>query len=87
MEKQEARPQLGLALKQLRKERGLSQRGLADLAGSAQTHISQIELGLKSPTADWLYRVAEALGIKASTLVCRAEHLAQANHAHLPEAA
>ena len=66
---------LGRAISGLRTERGLSQEVLSGLAGISRSHLAAIESGLKMPRADTLWRIADALEIRASDLVRRAEAL------------
>jgi DNA-binding XRE family transcriptional regulator len=53
--------QLINTLIQQRRERGLTQQQLADLAGIDQADVSKIERGRKSPTIDTYARLASAL--------------------------
>lgn len=57
---------LGSRLRGLRKERGLSQRELADLAGLSPNAISLIERDQISPSVATLQRLAGALSIRMS---------------------
>jgi len=57
---------LGVRLRGLRKERGLSQRELAELAGLSPNAISLIERDEISPSVATLQRLAGALGVKMS---------------------
>jgi DNA-binding XRE family transcriptional regulator len=51
-------------LRDERKRRGLSQRGLADLAGSRRNQVSEWETGKVAPTLDSVRRLAAALGAR-----------------------
>jgi transcriptional regulator with XRE-family HTH domain len=62
------RAAFGSRLRQLRTARGLSQDGLAGLAGVDRSHYSQIEMGKHSPSVDWVYDVAAALEVHVSEL-------------------
>jgi len=63
-------------LKQIREERGLSQRALAHLAGVSNTDISDIERGERKGFAPGLLRkIAGALNVRASTLLVAAGYL------------
>jgi transcriptional regulator with XRE-family HTH domain len=53
---------LGRAIKELRKQKGLSQRKLASLAKMNHVYIYKIEKGETSPTLRTLQRIADALG-------------------------
>lgn len=52
---------------------GLSQEGLADLAGMHRTYVSEIERGLRNPSYRNLVKLAAALDVPLSELVARAE--------------
>jgi transcriptional regulator with XRE-family HTH domain len=57
---------LSARLRQLRKERGLSQRDLADLANISSNAISLIERDETSPSVATLQNLASALNVKMS---------------------
>lgn len=59
----------GLALRQARTAKGISQEELADLAGLHRTYIGSVERGERNPTLVSLYRIAEALDIPAAALL------------------
>jgi transcriptional regulator with XRE-family HTH domain len=59
----------GLILRQVRQDKGLTQERLGELAGLHRTYISLLERGLRTPTLDVLFRLAESLGVSASDLV------------------
>ena len=63
----------GDELKKARLEKGLSQEQLAFEAELDRTYISHLENNHKSPTLDVVFRIADALGIKASVLIARVE--------------
>ncbi len=48
----------------LRSEASVTQKGLANLAGTSQPTIAQYESGAKSPTIATLERLAESLGLE-----------------------
>lgn len=56
-------------LGQLRKERGLTQQGLADLAGVHLTQIQRYEAGSAQPTLDVMKKLAVALTASADWLL------------------
>lgn len=60
---------LGLNVRRIRKERGLSQEVLADEVGLAVTYVGQIERGSRNPTLDVVERLAKALGVKPLDLL------------------
>ena len=66
---------LGLAVRELRTSKGLSQEELADRSGLHPTYISGIERGLRNPTWRSIGRVCEALEVKLSELAALAESL------------
>ena len=72
---------LGSRLRGLRKERTLSQRQLAELAGLSPNAISLIERDEISPSVATLQRLAGALGVKMSYFF-ETETLAQILHVH-----
>ncbi len=72
MEPQEA---LGQAIRELRGQRGLTQRQLADAADVNETWISHIEAGRTNPAWGTVVRIAAALGVSVSALALRAESL------------
>ncbi|GHV68293.1 hypothetical protein AGMMS49928_07410 [Spirochaetia bacterium] len=55
-------------LKEYRKLRKISQLQLAEECESAQTYISELEMGKKSPSLLMVERIASALGIEAVNL-------------------
>jgi transcriptional regulator with XRE-family HTH domain len=63
---------LGSFLKEQRHGAKLSLRQLADLAGVSNPYLSQIERGLKKPSADILQSLAKGLRISAESLYVRA---------------
>ncbi|MFJ3442957.1 helix-turn-helix domain-containing protein [Streptomyces sp. NPDC086081] len=63
---------LGDYLREQRRNAQLSLRQLADAAGVSNPYLSQIERGLRKPSADVLQQVAKALRISAETLYVRA---------------
>ena len=59
----------------IREQRGVAQyslRQLADAAGVSNPYLSQIERGLRRPSAEILQQIAKALRISAETLYVRA---------------
>ncbi|GAA1611811.1 MULTISPECIES: helix-turn-helix domain-containing protein [Kribbella] len=63
---------LGEYLAEQRRHAQLSLRQLSDLAGVSNPYLSQIERGLRKPSADVLQQLAKALRISAETLYVRA---------------
>ncbi|MGZ9841228.1 helix-turn-helix domain-containing protein [Tsukamurella ocularis] len=58
-----------------RVQAGLSQEGLAAVAGLDRTYVSSLERGRRNPTLATQRRIADALGIRLSSLVRDAEEL------------
>lgn len=65
-------------LRQARKERGLSQQGLAERAGISASFIARIEQGRGYPSVTNVFTLAGALGVEPSRLLDRRERLEQA---------
>ncbi|GAB2974705.1 helix-turn-helix domain-containing protein [Nocardioides montaniterrae] len=63
---------LGDYLKDQRTSSRLSLRQLADMAGVSNPYLSQIERGLRKPSAEVLNQIAKALRISAEQLYIRA---------------
>jgi transcriptional regulator with XRE-family HTH domain len=63
---------VGEYLAEQRRTAQLSLRQLSDLAGVSNPYLSQIERGLRKPSADVLQQLAKALRISAETLYIRA---------------
>ena len=66
------RPDLGAFIRQQREIAKQSIRDLAKRAGVSNPYLSQIERGLRKPSADILQQIARALEISAETLYERA---------------
>lgn len=64
---------LGRALRRLRLAAGLSQEKLGLEADVQRNFVSLIETGQNKPTITTVFKLAGALGIKASDLVVEAE--------------
>lgn len=69
MNTDERRKRLGERIKALREQQGLSQRKLALMIGSNQTHIWQIENGTVNVGLDILCRPADALEVNVRDLI------------------
>jgi transcriptional regulator with XRE-family HTH domain len=63
---------LGEFIREQRKVGHLSLRKLSDLAGISNPYLSQIERGLRKPSAEILQQIARALEISSETLYIRA---------------
>jgi len=66
------RRELGGFIRERRSESRLSLRRLSALAGVSNPYLSQIERGLRKPSAEILQRLAKALQISAESLYERA---------------
>ncbi len=64
--------ELGSFIRQQRERSALSLRKLAERAGISNPYLSQIERGLRKPSADILKSIAHALSISAESLYERA---------------
>ena len=64
---------IGMVLRELREEQGLSQEQLGFKADLHRTYVSQLERGLKSPSLKTLDKLAGVLGLKTSEVVALAE--------------
>jgi transcriptional regulator with XRE-family HTH domain len=58
----------GKRMREIRMNRGLAQQTVAERAGIAQTHVSDIELGFKLPNLLTVVRLAIALECKVTKL-------------------
>jgi transcriptional regulator with XRE-family HTH domain len=64
-----SRLDFGRAIETLRASKGLSREEAARLARISASYLSEIERGLKRPSADIVARVARAFGLKSSALL------------------
>ena len=60
---------VGIAIKTIREQKGLSQNQLAKKSGISQSAISSIESTTKSPSIDTVFEIASALGISITDLL------------------
>ncbi|MDE7172335.1 MAG: helix-turn-helix domain-containing protein [Oscillospiraceae bacterium] len=70
---------IGQAIRNLRKEKGLSQDVLSGLAGIARTHLTMIESGSKQANFETIWRIALALDMHPSELVRKIEQEIEKN--------
>lgn len=61
---------VGVRIRRLRKERGMTQQALAELSGQEPSNISHIERGATKLSLPTLVSVANALGVTADQLLC-----------------
>jgi len=81
---------LGSFLREQRQHARISLRKLGELAGVSNVYLSQIEGGLKRPSADILQKIAKALEISAESLYVQAgilddERFSSTEHAILSD--
>jgi transcriptional regulator with XRE-family HTH domain len=72
---------LGDFVREQRRQARLSLRQLADLTGVSNPYLSQIERGLRRPSAEVLQQLAKALRVSAETLYVHAGMLDLDEHA------
>jgi DNA-binding XRE family transcriptional regulator len=70
----------GLALREVRRSKEISQERLALEAGFDRTYISLVERGISSPTIRKVYRIAQILDVAPSAIVKRMETLLEEEH-------
>ena len=63
----------GAAVRARRKELGLSQEALADLAEIDRSHMGKVERGERNVTLLNVIRIAQALAVRPSELLCLAD--------------
>ena len=61
-------PDVGAFIKEQRERSSLSIRKLAELTGVSNPYLSQIERGVRKPSAEILRSIADALSIRTETL-------------------
>jgi len=76
--------ELGDFIRQQREVANVSVRRLAELAGVSNPYLSQIERGLRRPSAEILQQLAKALKISVEALYVRAGLLSEDEVAALP---
>jgi transcriptional regulator with XRE-family HTH domain len=57
----DVKAEYGKKVREIRKNRGVSQEGLADLAGLDRTYISDIENGKRNVSIETIFKIAYAL--------------------------
>lgn len=73
MAKSKLRVALGAVIKDLRKQRGLSQDAFADLVGLHRTYIGGVERGERNLSIDNLEKISSSLAVPVSELFLRTE--------------
>ncbi len=74
---------LGEFIRDQRRVGHLSLRKLSEMAGISNPYLSQIERGLRKPSAEILQQIARALEISSETLYVRAGILEEREHTDL----
>lgn len=80
------RDDLGQFIRKQRESAKLSLRNLSKLAGVSNPYLSQIERGLRNPSAEILQAIAKALDLSAETLYVRAGILDERSDADVESA-
>ena len=60
---------IGCVLRELRENKGLTQEQLSGLAALYRTHYSKLERGLRSPTIETVFKIAQALDMKPHEII------------------
>lgn len=55
---------IGLRIKELRKNKGLSQEELAEKADTSPNYLSRMERGTENPTLEMLIKLSRSLGVE-----------------------
>ena len=63
-----AKQLLGARIKELRKDRGLTQEQLAERVSLATRYISMIEVGRNAPSLEAIEMIAQSLGVELKAL-------------------
>jgi transcriptional regulator with XRE-family HTH domain len=69
--KNEQQIAFGKVIRELRKEKGLSQEAFADLAGIDRSYMGHIERGEKNITLSKIYQLSVALNVSVSSIFDR----------------
>lgn len=64
---------VGKVIQQFRERKKQSQELVSGFAGIGRTHLSAIERGERKPTLDTFFKIADALGVKASVIMAAIE--------------
>ena len=65
---------VGRVIQEYREKKGLSQEVVNGLADIGRTHLSAIERGVRKPTLETFFRIADALDIAPSELIKHIEN-------------
>ena len=61
--------QIGLNIMRYRKEQGLSQEALAEMAGYSRTQLQRVEAATAAPSLAMLYEISDALNVPLEKLL------------------
>ena len=64
---------VGKVIQRVREQKKQSQELVSGFAGIGRTHLSAIERGERKPTLETLFKIADALDIKASIIIAAIE--------------
>ncbi|MNR21893.1 anaerobic benzoate catabolism transcriptional regulator [compost metagenome] len=64
----------GAAVRALRKERGIAQESLANLASIERSHMGKVERGEHMPTLAIIFKIARALDCSTAALLAATEN-------------
>ncbi len=64
----------GVILRRLRNQAGISQEELGARVEVSRSHIGRFETGEKTPNLRMLFRLADALDVKASVIIAEVEN-------------
>lgn len=64
---------VGQVIQRFREQKKQSQELVSGFAGIGRTHLSAIERGERKPTLETFFKIADALGVKASVLMAAIE--------------
>jgi transcriptional regulator with XRE-family HTH domain len=79
-------PDVGAFIREQRTRSAMSVRKLADQAGISNPYLSQIERGLRKPSAEILLSIARALDIRTESMYERAGLLDDVEHTGVEDA-
>ena len=71
---------VGKVIQKFREQKKQSQELVSGFAGIGRTHLSAIERGERKPTLETFFKIADALGVKASVLMAAIEDEIKKQH-------
>jgi len=69
MDKKALSNEFGAALRRIRNDKGMTQDALAEKLEINSPYISRLESGQKHPSLEMIWKLAKAMGIKASDII------------------